>query len=236
MSTGFRQLPWKLAIGQFLLIVVGVLVALSADSLREERSERKRVEAYVTDLMRELETTLRIVDRVIVADSQHIMHTRIMLTYLRSTDEAPQDSIRSWRGVGWPGFSTVTGTMRALLETGDLRLLNGEIRRSLTAYATDLQYAEREIDKAIVELMHAQRIISEREESYTRWGRLDPIAGRPFTLDGPGMRSDAQLRAAYTTVLDWQYFYLQRLLDFRVVVLGFHSVLEKHGQSPRTRS
>jgi hypothetical protein len=44
-----------------------------------------------------------------------------------------------WRGIGWPGFATVTGTMPAVMETGDLRLLSGDLRRSLTAYSTELR-------------------------------------------------------------------------------------------------
>jgi hypothetical protein len=224
-------LPWKYAAGQFILIVVGVLVALSADSFREERGEQRREAAYLEDLFRDLEVTLNMVDRSIAADSQHIARSRSMLTYLRSTEDAPQDSLRQWRGVRWPGFATVTGTMRALLETGDLRLLSGEMRRSLLMYATDHQYAEREIDRAIAELMLAQRFVREREETYTRWGRLDSIAGRAFTLNGPQMRTDPQLRAAYTAALSWQQFYLHRLLDFRVVVMGLRKAIEAEGRA-----
>jgi hypothetical protein len=222
-------LPWKYAAGQFILIVVGVLVALSADSFRESWGEQRREATYLEDLFRDLEVTLTMVDRAIAADKQHIARSRSMLTYLQSTEDAPQDSLRQWRGVGWPGFATVTGTMRALLETGDLRLLSGGMRRALTAYATDLNYTEREIDRAIAELMLAQRLVREREEIYTRWGRSDSIAGRAFTLNGPQMRTDPQLRAAYAAALAWQEFYLRRLLDFRVVIMGFRKVFEAEG-------
>jgi hypothetical protein len=220
---------WRDSVGQFLLIVVGVLVALTADSVRERHAERLRVDAYLHDLRSDLENTLAVVDRAIAFDSMHVDRTRQMVTYLRSADEAPVDSIRRWRGLYWAGLVVVTGTIRTLSETGDVRLLSADVRRSMATYSTDVQNAEREVALAAAELRVTSRIILEREEAYTRWGALDTINGRSYALDSRGMLTDPALRAAYTSGLNWSQYHLDRLIDLRDVAVGFGEVL---GVSP----
>jgi len=209
------------------MIVVGVLVALSADALRQSIGERQRAAEYLADLRTDMQTMLRIVDRGIAFDSEAVARAAAMVDNLQSTDHVPEDSVRGWRGFVWSGFVPVTGTVRALFETGDLRLLDPEMRRSLTAYLTDQQYAERQIELSAIDVAQAAHLVREREEVYRRYTgpRSDTTAAR-FRLDVERMHADPQIRAAYITGLVRLRFHLQRLRDFRVSVTGLQRVLD----------
>jgi hypothetical protein len=222
-----RDINWKKGAGEFLLIVVGVLVALSADALRQSIGERQRAAEYLADLRTDMRTMLQIVDKSVAFDSQAVVRAEAMVDYLQSTDRVPVDSVWGWRGFAWSGFVPVTGTLRALFETGDFRLLKPEIRRSLTAYATDQQYAERQIELSAIDVAQAAHLVREREEVYRRYTgpRSDTTASRA-TVDIERMRADPQLRAAYITGLVRLHVHLQRLRDFRVSVTGLQQVLD----------
>jgi hypothetical protein len=222
-----KTLRWKEATGHFVIIVVGVMVALLADAWREERGERRREAAYAADLKRDLTETLRILDNSIVEDSIFVARAAAMHAYLQSTDEAPLDSVLGWRGVGVSGFAVVSGTFRAIFETGDLRLMRDDVRRSLTAFAADLEYAERQIDWLSRDLAETGRLIREREETYRRYlrPRHGPNAGQ-YTLNVTQMRSDPIVRAAYATALVRTRTHQARLINFRGAVTGLQKVLD----------
>src|SRR4051812_29327028 len=133
-----KTLRWKEAAGHFALIVVGVLVALFVDALRQRQNERQREAVYIADLRTDMDSTLKSIDRSIEANRENLWRAETMLKYLQSVDDVPEDSVRGWRGLPWNSFVPVTGTMRALFETGDLRLMSPAVRRSLTSYATEL--------------------------------------------------------------------------------------------------
>src|ERR1044072_116842 len=134
---------WRKAAAEFLLIVVGVLVALSVDALRQSIGERQRADSYLVDLRSDMQQMLQIVDRCIAFDSQAYARTASMVDYLQSADRVPEATVRTWRTISWSQFVTVDGTIRALYETGDLRLMSRDVRHSLSAYLTDQRNAER---------------------------------------------------------------------------------------------
>src|SRR4051812_32767846 len=150
-----KKLRWKEAAGHFALIVVGVLVALFVDALRQRQDDRQREAAYIADLRADMDSTLNSVNRGIAADSQNLGRAEAMLKYLQSVDDVPEDSVRGWRGLPWNTVVPVSGTMRALFATGDLRLMSRDVRRALTSYATELEFVEQHIDHAIVDIAAA---------------------------------------------------------------------------------
>jgi hypothetical protein len=120
-----------------------------------------------------------------------------------------------------------TGTMRALFQTGDLRLMSRDVRRSLTSYDPELQFVEQYIDHANVDIAAVNLLIREREEIYRRYAgsRTGSTAGA-YTLDVKRMRSDPTLRAAYVTgVVDLRSL-LDRLNELRPSVLQVQRVLD----------
>jgi hypothetical protein len=221
-----KTLRWKEAAGHFVLIVVGVLVALFVDALRQQRNERQREAAYIADLRTDMDSTLNSLERSIGVNRETLGRAETMLRYLQSVDDVPEDSVRGWRWIPTNTFVPTTGTMRALFETGDLRLLSRDVRRSLTSFAPELQFVEQHVDHAVVDIAALNLLIREREEIYRRYtgSRTGPTAGA-YTLDVKRMRSDPALRAAYSTGVVSTRSLLERLIELRPSVVRLQGVL-----------
>jgi hypothetical protein len=217
---------WKRQIAEFFLIVVGVLVALSADALREAYAERQRAATYLSDLETDMTTMLNMVDRSIAFDDRHLVRTTAMVEYLQSTARLSEDSVKALRGLAWSGFVPINGTIRALFETGELRVMSPGLRRSLTAYLTDQENADREIGRASVDAMQAALLIRDREEPHRRYrGSRADTTTWDYTLDVERMRADPQLRAAYITGFVRLRDRVGHLRNFRVSVTGLQEVI-----------
>src|SRR5689334_16425303 len=120
------NINWKKAATESPLTVIGVLVALSVDALRQSIGEHQRADSYMVDLRRDMQTMLQSVDRGIACDSEAYARTATMVNYLQSSDRVPEATVRTWRGFTWSGFVPVNGTVRALFETADLQLMSRE--------------------------------------------------------------------------------------------------------------
>jgi hypothetical protein len=86
-----KTLRWKEAAGHFVLIVVGVLVALFVDALRQRQNEREREAAYIADLRADMDSTLKSIDRSIGVNRESLGRAETMLRYLQSVDDVPED-------------------------------------------------------------------------------------------------------------------------------------------------
>src|SRR4051794_36768085 len=85
----FKTLRWKEAAGHFALIVVGVLVALFVDALRQQQNERQREAAYIADLRSDMDSTLKSIDGAIWVERENLGRAETMLKYLQSVDDVP---------------------------------------------------------------------------------------------------------------------------------------------------
>jgi len=56
MKTPRFKINWRYAIGEFLIVVIGILVAFQLDSWKEDRDEAQLVNEYLTDIRVGLET------------------------------------------------------------------------------------------------------------------------------------------------------------------------------------
>ena len=50
------RINWRYAIGEFLIVVIGILVAFQLDAWKEDRDEAKLVNEYLTDIKVGLES------------------------------------------------------------------------------------------------------------------------------------------------------------------------------------
>lgn len=69
-----QNINWRLAAGEFVLIVVGILLALAIDSWAEERKELAQADVYLKDMAAELR-----------ADMQHLEKSRERLETIKSS-------------------------------------------------------------------------------------------------------------------------------------------------------
>ncbi len=144
VSRLLRASGWRRALGEFALIVVGVLVALWVNDWNQARLDRARER---TDLQQLLLTTRENEGRLRAAraqDSLSLESARKLLVALdRSPGETPAnpDSLVAWRQAAFrfAALSPLTGTYTALAQGGELNLLrNADLRAQVATYAGEL--------------------------------------------------------------------------------------------------
>jgi hypothetical protein len=137
-------------IREFVVIVLGVLVALSVDDWNQGRIERQRERVDLRQLlMTTRENESRIVD-AIGADSGALAASARLLAALASPDPLPSaDSLAAWRteAFRFSVFFPMTGTYAAIAQTGDLNLIRSDsLRAEIATYAGVLDGTARQLD------------------------------------------------------------------------------------------
>jgi hypothetical protein len=83
---------FKYAIGEIILVMVGILLALQVNNWNEKRVERNEIRAKLIHINEEIASTKRNIDRVLkTIDSVHIGDNQKSLAYLKSKNK---DSIK----------------------------------------------------------------------------------------------------------------------------------------------
>ena len=134
---------------EFVVIVVGVLVALGVDAAREARQERVREAAYLGQLESDLAATAEALAEAIAEDELALENAQRAAGGLASARLPNADSLRSWVAGATNGssFHPTMGTIRALVEGGELRLLrDAGVRRGLLEYHGSVEGALRIYD------------------------------------------------------------------------------------------
>jgi hypothetical protein len=209
------SLPWKRLIAELAVIVAGVLIALGADSWWEQRQERRQAEAYLQQLLVDFRGTEHRLQNAIAGD------IKTFESAAKVTDRAfrgqfpPTDSLEL--PTGYHFFTPQTGTLTALVQGGDLRLLNGDtLRFELVAYAslidqieTVLRHTETLIWNSTERLAlgrarHSQSALRRAANDGSGWGQVE-VSG---ALNDPEIISALQVQAMASQI---RLFNLRRL-------------------------
>jgi hypothetical protein len=187
---------WKHAVGEFVLIVAGVLVAMAANSWWESRRDHTREETYVIQLLADTRANQVRVDSALAADSVAQRSTgRLLGTLSGTVASPPRDStargIQGADAFSSPDFRPLLGTYTALLETGDLQLLDSpDLRFRLVAYQSSLE--------SVRETMrHTAETLERYEDGYYRAVLPLLAGGRP----GSGFRRISEVAQGRQEVL-----------------------------------
>lgn len=135
---------WRGALREFAVVVLGVLAALAAQAWWEDRQEQQREAAYLHQLVADIRENNQRLDEAIATDSAAYQSITLAVRALHAPRPLPPgDSLAEWiaRGGRASGFQPVTGTYRALLATGDLRLIGSDsLRAGLMSYFETLDH------------------------------------------------------------------------------------------------
>lgn len=140
-----ERVNWWYALGEFALIVAGVLVALGVDSWWQSREQAEREHVYLVQLLADTRENSRRTDAAIAEDSVAGARARRYQQMIQSTEVLPAQDSLSGRIPGPdafanPDFRPLLGTYNALLETGDLQLLRrASLRFRLVAYLSSIE-------------------------------------------------------------------------------------------------
>ena len=196
------SLPWKRLIAELAVIVAGVLIALGADSWWEQRQERRQAEGYLQQLLVDFQETERHLQNAIAGDTKTFeFATRVVDRAFRG-QFPPTDSLEL--PTGYHFFLPLTGTLTALVQGGDLRLLDGDtLRFELVAYSaliddteTVLRHTETLIWNSTERLAlgrarHSQSALRRAANDGSGWGQVDVVGA----LNDPEIISALQIQA-----------------------------------------
>lgn len=135
MST---RLNWRLLLGEFVVIVVGVLMALWVDQLREDRVNAELEVEYLASLVTDLEADLGQFDEAEAWMRRQEAAASIVLALYQGSPPTGNvtDLVAAVETAGWQYAPSITrNTIDDLRSTGNLRLIRDpEMRRAIAAY------------------------------------------------------------------------------------------------------
>ena len=133
----------RYAIGEIVLVVVGILIALYINNWNEERKERVKEEHDLTQLKGEFQVTQKELSRVIAKTSDVEKITNLLLSLKEiSTESISNEELDSLilRSRGYTIFMSSESTIIELISTGNLGLIRNDTLRSyLASWETSLK-------------------------------------------------------------------------------------------------
>jgi hypothetical protein len=196
-----EQGGWSGALREFGIIVAGVLCALAAQAWWDGYQERGRERDYLRQILADTRENERRLDRAIGHDGgSREAASRILDALTRGGEPVPADSIVEWMGraASASDFRAVAGNYRALLGTGELRLVrNDSLRVLLAAYSSAVDI-EADRQRLFRETMTGLAMPMARGLPFMRRALLGDI--RTAEVDVPRLQRDPDAAAVLFAV------------------------------------
>jgi hypothetical protein len=201
------SLPWQRLLAEFAVIVAGVLIALAVDSWWERQQERNREEEYLRQLLNDFQKSEQRLRGTIEAETKRVGAVNSVIGRALRGPLPQADSLEL--PTGYDYFEPLTGTLTALVQGGDLRLLRSDsIRFALIAFSslieetkTILRHTETLIwnstERVVIgRARHSQSAARRAANAGRGWGQVD-VAG---ALNDPEIISALQVQAVATQI------------------------------------
>ena len=137
---------------EFLLIVAGVSVALAADAFWEFRTGLEREAEYLDQIRSDLSENERRLLAALEDEDMTEASVQLAIGAVVSAQPVSADSVQEWfhgrRGLSYADPRLLTGTLDALVNTGDLRLIRDPfVRQGLLSYLPKIEQDRAEYDR-----------------------------------------------------------------------------------------
>ena len=136
------------AVGEVLLIVLGVLIALGIDNWNQDRLNREKEQFYLSGLQTEFESSRRKLENLIEVNRSNFEGAKIIAGFI--TQEIPPDESRLSELLFQAfsneiAFNPNTSLLNELINSGGLKeISNAELRKHLTAWDAFMQTIRRQ--------------------------------------------------------------------------------------------
>jgi hypothetical protein len=137
LAKAVREQNWFAVVLEVLIVIVGVVIGFQVTSWGQDRADRAREQTYLRQLVEDLKQTEANMDRFDGWNQRLDVSAAMLVRSFRSGSTPSADSVLRWASessiIGRPIF--VTGTVDALVETGDLNLIQDDsLRSGITDY------------------------------------------------------------------------------------------------------
>jgi len=142
------EIDWRKKLGWFaaelLIVVSGVLIALALNAWVQGLAESKKAAEYLTQFAADLEETERDLTEVIQYNAASAARIDTLLSLFEVSPPPEDFQIEPLLGLLLDTPRPLTGTGRALVETGDLRLLSNDSLKAVIVKYVDVSQAYQE--------------------------------------------------------------------------------------------
>lgn len=156
------------AVGEIILVVIGILIALSINNWKQDQLEQKKESSYLDKLEVDLQQQLAYIDDQLEYEHKYIDNARPLLdrfitepVFVIDSTACIQLKVLTERKT----FITITPTYQDLITTGNIDLISDEIlRNELLHYYSELERFEKIIqsNNALhVDEMYAQKLVEQ---------------------------------------------------------------------------
>ncbi len=174
-----KKLNWKYAIGEIIIVSIGILIAFSINTFSSNLASNKKHREYRESLIIDIEDNLKNINRII--DQQHlkVQELEVMMNNLENKS-FKTDSICNilYRQRKSPTFFPVSGTFKALVSQGEFGSFSTDLKRELfnlyDAVYQRTEYNGKLYDKIYVETYDKEihRILNIRTKQIEDFDRL----------------------------------------------------------------
>jgi hypothetical protein len=132
----------KYAIGEIVLVVIGILIALQINNWNQERVDKKSEVQYLNNLKQDLKNQILEIDSQIAYEKKFLIHGESIFKPFNTSGEIRVDSVLLVAGNyinDRRTFKTINPTYAELINTGNMKLLRDEVfKNALVAYQQEI--------------------------------------------------------------------------------------------------
>jgi hypothetical protein len=191
---------FKYALGEIILVVIGILIALQLNAWKEENTEKKLIKQYVSSLIEDLKLDTTAIGNVLHYREQKFLKMDSLMVILKNQDIEGNENklyffsrilVRTW------SFQGNDRTIAQLKNSGSLRLIkNKRVTDSIMAYQNLIEgiYSNQddESDERYKALVYINQIFNPFvfDEMVTENGFKRPINNPPLRTYDPSLQQD----------------------------------------------
>ncbi len=166
------------ALGEIILVVVGILIALQVNNYNQHNIEKKKEKLYLKEFIEDIETDKEELLRVIKKTNRIMIYADSLLVYSRSKS-IPFDDIDIVNlflgSTGFTVYMAREATVNDIIGSGNLNLIrSSSIRSALASWITDMKYI-REWEKIYKDKANRYELYLEQKLDFSRLRFNEPF-------------------------------------------------------------
>ena len=206
---------FKYAIGEIVLVVIGILIAIQLNEWRNDTVNTKQKQNVLKALQVEFESNIAQLDTVLFYQ-QKIQNAYPRVMELIKTDTTTVDDVifhKPLQNLGWTWtFNPINGALRSGISSGEIHLIdNNRLIELLFSWEDVVRDSEEEA----IRLRSYQENSIQFREKYIRtfdvWTQNTPLISSNYPSDYKGLFKDALFEDYASGSLLWSFEYINEL-------------------------
>lgn len=132
MGRNTRRINWKYAVGEVVIVSIGILIAFGINTFSSNLSAKKKYREYKASLIIDIDDNLKSIDRIIKVQELKVVELNAVIQGIED-DNLSVDSMTNilFRQRKSPTFFPISGTFKALVSQGEIESFSTELKREL---------------------------------------------------------------------------------------------------------